>query len=30
MEEKATVYVIVPDDAVRDSIQVLMETAGLA
>jgi CheY-like chemotaxis protein len=30
MEEKATVYVIVPDDAVRDSIQTLIETADLA
>jgi two-component system response regulator FixJ len=30
MEEKATVYVIAPDDAVRDSIQLLIETADLA
>jgi len=30
MEEKATVYVVEPDDAVRDSIQLLIETAGLA
>jgi two-component system response regulator FixJ len=30
MEEKATVYVIEPDDAVRDSIQLLIETADLA
>jgi two-component system, LuxR family, response regulator FixJ len=30
MEEKATVYVIAPDDAVRDSIELLIETADLA
>jgi two-component system response regulator FixJ len=30
MEEKATVYVVEPDDAVRDSIQLLIETADLA
>src|SRR5437763_5016144 len=30
MEEKATVYVIAPDDAVRDSSQLLIETADLA
>jgi len=29
MEEKATVYVIEPDHAVRDSIQLLIETADL-
>jgi two-component system response regulator FixJ len=30
MEEKATVYVVEPDDAVRDSIQLLIETTDLA
>jgi len=30
MEEKTTVYVIAPDDAVRDSIQLLIETADFA
>jgi two-component system response regulator FixJ len=30
MEEKATVYVVEPDDAVRDSIQLLIEAADLA
>jgi two-component system, LuxR family, response regulator FixJ len=30
MEEKATVYIVEPDDAVRDSIQLLIETADLA
>jgi two-component system response regulator FixJ len=30
MEEKSTVYVIEPDHAVRDSIQLLIETADFA